>query len=161
MIRIWISLSLSYFARMDYAQPNYLALVYFTYKAQIPHSILLWEVYIDGDLRRLRRRSCFKKFHPHNSRHPCFFFQVSFPSTVYIHLPATLELGIIYTLLYTDILISSTFLLSIQRSPQRINHFVTLHSSSLSTIKFCSYLCFYLFNYRYQLHPFHTCSTEL
>ena len=92
---------------MDYAQPNYLALVYFTYKAQIPHSILLWEVYIDGDLRRLRRRSCFKKFHPHNSRHPCFFFQVSFPSTVYIHLPATLELGIIYTLLYTDILISS------------------------------------------------------
>lgn len=35
------------------------------------------------------------------------FFQVSFPSTVYIHLPATLELGIIYTLLYTDILISS------------------------------------------------------
>lgn len=51
----------------------------------------------DADLRRLRRKTCLKKFHLHDSRHPCFFSQVSFPSNVRIHLPATLELGIIYT----------------------------------------------------------------
>jgi len=67
-----IRICVSYFARMDYTQSYYLALVCFhlhsadiTFRSRMMYTD-------DADLRRLRRISCLKKFHLHDSRHPCF-----------------------------------------------------------------------------------------